>query len=67
MRLESRREGASSVRLLAVALDAVEEDVLHARHVLALQLWVTWLEETHLLVGLRDVLLQEQHDGGQRN
>mgnify|MGYP007089588356 FL=1 len=67
VRLESRREGASSVRLLAVALDAVEEDVLHARHVLALQLWVTWLEETHLLVGLRDVLLQEQHDGGQRN
>ena len=67
VRLESRREGASSVRLLAVALDAVEEDVLHARHVLALQLWVTWLEESHLLVGLWDVLLQEQHDGGQRN
>lgn len=41
VRLESRCEGASSVRLLAVALDAVEEDVLHARHVLALQLWVT--------------------------
>lgn len=61
VRLQSATHSLYHFSLLAVRLHAVEQHLLHAAHVLSLQLRLTRTARAHLLEGLRNVLLQEQH------